>query len=95
MKKAAVYNLPGFKRSVRSTAKKTPRTPSTAEGASPVLRGYKEETGHSTNTQTSDTQEPACNRMSTEASLAEALREVNKRLDKIDEGLKENASKND
>ena len=33
--------------------------------------------------------------MSTEASLAAALQGINKRLDKIDEGLKENASKND
>lgn len=81
-----MQNLPGFKRSVRSSAS---RTPSTAEGSSPLLRGTKRRQVDL------DDDEPLSKRMSTEASLAAALQSINKRLDKIDEGLKENASKND
>ena len=102
MSKATATDLPGFKTSLkrsvdRPACKRATGTPCTAARAvanskpesSPVLRGQKRK-------QKEDLPDPpAGKRMSAGQDLVNALTGIIARLDKIDQGLKENASKLD
>ena len=96
MSKSGAVNLPAFKTSIKKSANKaiartsaTRSSINTASEASPQLRGTKRRSKEDPRNP------PAIKKMATNQDLAAALSGITNRLDKIDEGLRSNASKED